>query len=271
MSIDDRQKENRQLDCFYTKQHVVRMCLDRLMQKADVSGHDIWLEPSAGSGAFLKHLPQPRIGLDIAPSYPSIMQSDFLQWQPNFFYKSMIVVGNPPFGKNSSLAVKFFNHATKFSSRIAMIFPRTFRKDSIVNRLNNNFHLQDELILESDSFELSGVSHAVPTVFQIWSYQAAKRAMRCAPKTHADFMFVNKDLADFAIQRVGANAGRVKQNINAVSPNSHYFLKTKNALAREAFHQLDWATVKYDTAGNPSISKPDIVNLYTKWISNHAR
>ena len=50
------------LDKFYTKQEVAKQLIDTIP-----GTYDLWLEPSAGAGAFLKHLPTPRLGLDIDP------------------------------------------------------------------------------------------------------------------------------------------------------------------------------------------------------------
>jgi len=52
-----------------------------------------------------------------------------------------IVVGNPPFGRISSLAVKFFNKSAEFADCIAFIIPRTFKRVSIQNKLSLNFEL----------------------------------------------------------------------------------------------------------------------------------
>ena len=57
-------------------------------------------------------------------------------------------LGNPPFGKNCSLAIKFFNKAAEFADLIAFIIPRTFKRISIQNKLNLNFSFI--LFLDSD-------------------------------------------------------------------------------------------------------------------------
>ena len=43
-------------------------------------------------------------------------------------YKNILIVGNPPYGKNCSTAINFFNHAVTISDFIAFIIPKTFRK-----------------------------------------------------------------------------------------------------------------------------------------------
>ena len=81
-----------------------------------------------------------------------------------------------------------------------------------------------------------------------------------------DFDFVN-DLADtdFIIQRVGANAGAVKvDNLSKWKKPSHYYIKAnidKNKLV-EIFNNISFEEVKYNTAGNPSISKDELIELY---------
>ena len=261
--------DSRALDRFLTSDSAVQFCLD-LLNKQNWDNIDLWLEPSAGEGAFLRYLPTPRIGLDISPSNNSeIIQKDFLQWSPHT--KSTIaVVGNPPFGKNSSLAVKFFNHSATFADCIAMILPRTFRKDSIVNRLDRNFHLKAETTMPNESYEFEGESYSVPTVFQIWSRKSKKRDLNLPSKSHAHFSFVDKNTGDFAVQRVGVNAGRVKLDMDSISPNSHYFLKEIVKGVLPIFKRIDWSDVKYETAGNPSISKAELVNQYTKEANSHA-
>lgn len=255
----------RELDCFFTKEAVVLQCLGYLRRQVDVSRHQLWLEPAAGTGAFLRHLPRPRLGMDIMPSStPEVKQGDFLTWLPSESQANIITIGNPPFGKNASLAVRFFNHAAQFSHRIAMILPRTFRKESIVNRLDRRFHLEGELPIPDNSFEFNGQSYSVPTVFQIWTRQAYRRQVWSAPKTHPHFVFTDRQQADFAVQRVGVRAGAVKPAMAAISPNSHYFLKAQSPRVAEIFGAIDWTPIKHDTAGNPSLSKADVVKMYVR-------
>ena len=107
--------------------------MDQFYTNEDVSieSYDIQLEPSAGTGSFYKLMnPQKRIGLDIEPKYNGIIKQDFLIYNPDAS-KSYICIGNPPFGKVSSLAIRFFNKCAQFSDVIAFIIPRTFNKVSV--------------------------------------------------------------------------------------------------------------------------------------------
>jgi predicted RNA methylase len=131
----------RKLDQFYTKSEIAKKCIDTVEKLCNFSNYDIILEPSAGCGTFLDLLPiDKRIGLDIDPKLPEIIKQDFLSFIPNKNH-TYLIIGNPPFGKNSSLAIKFFNISAEFSSVIAFILPRTFKKASIINKLNDKFNL----------------------------------------------------------------------------------------------------------------------------------
>ena len=48
---------------------------------------------------------------DIDPKNNLIQKVDFLKWRPTFTNGKIHVIGNPPFGKQSSLCHKFFKHS----------------------------------------------------------------------------------------------------------------------------------------------------------------
>ena len=164
------------LDQFYTAPEIAKMCYDKIWEKGFTkSNFDIFLEPSAGTGVFLKLMPKSkRIGLDLAPKDPEIKVMDFFDWKPPE-NSSVITIGNPPFGKMSSLAIKFFNHAAEFSEIIAFIVPLTFRKASVQDKLNLGFSCVRNMVLPKDAFLLDGTPYDVPCCFQIWQKSSGKR------------------------------------------------------------------------------------------------
>ena len=266
-------------DCFYTSEKVAKECWNELKivlaEKKINSNFDLWLEPSAGNGAFFDLLPRRnRRGIDIrASSNSAIEQGDFLKWPIEDFtskHKNIITVGNPPFGKNSSLAVKFFNRSAQFSNCIAMVFPRTFLKKSVQNRLDLNFKLIKSVLLREQSFEFNNKPYSVPCVFQIWLKENSKREKQIEPLTHKDFQFTTREHADFAIQRVGVDAGKIKVDFQNYADESHYFIKSNNTdkNVKERFLKIKWESIKHNTAGNPSISKRELVKLYSKQRDN---
>jgi hypothetical protein len=258
------QASSRSLDQFFTSTAVARACIAATLEAGRRWNAPTWLEPSAGQGVFLRQLPKPRIGLDIAPRDPEIQQCDFLDWVPEIDSGPILVVGNPPFGKNASLAVRFFNHSAKFAEMIAMIVPRTFQKASTHRKLDPHFHLLRELDVGTDAFIFDGLPYDVPTVFQIWLKSPRLRQDEKPLTRHPHFAFVAPDVADFAFQRVGARAGLVSTEGLQKSPQSHYFIasRTGSVDVRAVLSSIDWNPIKHRTAGNPSIGKSELVLAY---------
>lgn len=259
--------KNRLLDQFYTKNEVALDCVNKvkdIIQQNNVMAN-IWLEPSAGTGAFFNLLPDNKLGFDIEPRCSGVIEKDFLLAGVN--EDNCITIGNPPFGKNSSLAIKFFNKAAMFSSLIAFIVPKTFKKDSVIEKLNNNFHLIYECDIPKFSFIFNEKDYDVPCVFQVWKKESIKRVTKQKILTNSDFQFTNKDKASIAIQRVGVNAGKVKRVFDNCAIASHYFIKATEDII-VLLEKIDWSTVKYNTAGNPSISKRELIDLYEKVKNN---
>ena len=256
--------KSKELDQFYTKRLVAKDCYRKIVDfmldnKIDET---FWLEPSAGSGSFYSLLPEnKRLGLDLEPKVEGVLCHDFLSYPLD--RSDYLTIGNPPFGKNSSLAVKFFNKCAKHSNLIAFVLPKTFKKASTLKKLDKFFHLKYEYDLPDFSFEFEGKDYNVPSVFQIWVKSSKARENIAFITTHEDFVFTTKDNANYAIQRVGLAAGKVKEDFEKYAVASHYFIKSSEEV-KNIFKKINWSEVKYNTAGNPSISKTELIALYQK-------
>lgn len=245
------------LDQYYTNPAIAKQCIDEIAQSYNMENHQC-VEPSAGSGAFYNIMPSGSLAYDLEPKAYGIIESDFFNVKLVKSTIPIMTIGNPPFGKNASLAVKFFNHAATFSEVIAFIVPRTFRKPSIQNRLDGQFHIVHDSLLPSGSFIYEDEPYDVPCCFQIWERREEQRGRIVTRTLCDDFTFTTSDNADFAIQRVGANAGKIKTDLT-LSPESHYFIKGQ---VIDIMRMIDFSEVKMNTAGNPSISKHEIITLY---------
>lgn len=256
----------RALDKFYTKPAIAQACVARFQAWTGLAlsshPHPI-IEPSAGSGAFLPFLPAQALAYDIAPEHPQVRQADFLAL--GVPHKS-VVIGNPPFGRVCALAIRFFNHAAGQAEHIGFIVPRSFEKDSIIRRLHPDFLCVGQWVLPPDSFHLDGQPYSVPCCFQAWSRSAPPRCRRLGPLTHPDFAFVERHQAHFAVQRVGARAGTIKPEFAHVAASSHHFIRATGDARILAHHlaTLDLHALAARTAGNPSLSKREIVGAYMR-------
>jgi len=257
----------RALDQFFTRRDVAADCMSRLLAWTSSRPVDwLWIEPSAGGGAFLDAMPRPRIGIDVSSVHPEVIKADFLRWHPGETRRQIAVVGNPPFGKNASLARAFVNHAATFADVVALIVPRTFEKPAFINKLDRRLHLVGQHAVDDNAFEFDGEPYSVPTVFQIWERRKTLRELTARVMHHPDFSFVPASDAHFAFQRVGARAGLASVEGLRKSPQSHYFLKARedHRVLLERLRAIDWTPIKTRTAGNPSIGKGELIAAYSE-------
>lgn len=272
MSKSVPQETARKLDQFYTDPAYAQQFFNEIAQIIDLDQFDHVLEPSAGTGSFYNLMdPACRIGLDLEPKAAGIIKTDFFDWTPPKD-KRIVTIGNPPFGKSAGLAIKFFNRAAEFSDVIAFVIPRTFRKASVINRLNKNFHCIYDETVPDHSFIFNGSSYNVPCAAQIWQRQDKKRERIVTLKLEqiSDwFELVKPALSDFAIQRVGGRAGliRTTDRMN-FSAESHYFIRAHDLRVLPVFQNVDFDTVKFNTAGNPSVSPSELIEL---WVAQAVR
>lgn len=276
MSKKAVQDRSRELDQFYTNPTYAQAFYDVIKSTLDLNSADILLEPSAGSGSFYNIMdPAKRVGLDLEPKTAGIVQQDFFTWKPVPTSK-VITIGNPPFGKNSSLAVKFFNHAATFSDAIAFIIPRTFRKTSIINRLSRDFHLVYDTTSPDNSFIFNDKPYDVWCCAQIWVRKTTNRPViptYSLTDVKQWFEIVEPSQADFAIQRVGGRAGQIRtSDFKDYSKLSNYFIRQTHKDTLDIFKSIDFDGVKFNTALNPSISPSELVELWkeaaVKWGIN---
>ena len=255
------------VDTFMTKPPLAASLYE--VTKAKIAEHEIsfdrWLEPSAGDGAFYTLLPEGSLGIDIEKRIEGVVEHDFLSFT-DFGNHTFCTIGNTPFGKNASLAIRFFNHAARVSNAIALILPRTFRKASVQNKLDPYFHLIHEEVVPDNSFLHMGAEVNVPCVFQIWQKRKTKRphiATRCQGDGLEFLQSGRHHEATIAFQRVGVGAGAIKPIESGKpfpAPQSHYFIRCDEQ-AHAILRAIDFPG-RYDTAGNPSISKSEIVKAY---------
>lgn len=265
-------------DKFYTPGLVAKNCVARVAEVVGLRPDDLYIEPSAGAGAFCAHLPAERlIALDIAPDGPDIETGDFLQFQFPEHDARLIVIGNPPFGHNGGLARQFLRKAMEHADIVAFILPGSYAKPSVQRGINRFFHLVHEDVLADQAFETPAGEQKVRTVYQIWARQAEPRDIRPESMPEPDFTFV-RDIsdADLVIRRVGARAGTVfavpDVVASTVSPkgcsrNSNYFIRADGCdpvglMAR--LQALDLSALAQDGI-MPSLSKPDILAAYDAW------
>lgn len=191
-------KKNR-LDQYYTSKEIADWCWERLAWRYNLSCEE-FVEPSAGNGSFLRE--DVKItAYDLEPKVSGIIEKDFLTVDKKDL-QGKIVIGNPPFGWASSLALKFLNHCSE-AKVIAFILPRTFSKKLFQNKIDKNLHLVAEWDLPKNSFLLEGLPYDVPCCFQIWEREEYTRKEVNFDK----HVYLCED-GNLLLRRVGGRAGK---------------------------------------------------------------
>jgi len=268
-------KNINKLDQFYTNKNIALKCYNKLTELIDINDYDIHLEPSAGSGSFFDIMDNnKKIGLDVNPKKEGICKMNFFDYNPQH-NKKYLVIGNPPFGRVSSLAVKFFNKCSEFSNCIAFIIPRTFKRVSIQNRLNLYFKLiyNEDLPIKPCCFTPKMTAKCC---FQIWIKSKTKRKKIIYDKKHDHFEFLkygpkdNKNQptppknSDFVIKAYGGNCGElIDENLQSLRPKSWHWIKSKINIKelKKRFRKLNYSISK-DTVRQDSLGQKELIYLY---------
>lgn len=267
------------LDKFYTIPSVAKKCIDITESIYRWDDWELVVEPSAGNGSFFLQLPTKKcIGIDILPEHDGIIKQDFLTYHPDTSIKNILVIGNPPFGRVSSTAIKFFNHSSQWANTIAFIVPRTFRRISVQNKLNLNFKLIHDTDIPTSPCSFYPQMMA-KCCFQIWERSQNKRNIINLPTSHPHWIFLNfgeKDSnnqptpplnADFAIRAYGGKCGEiVTTNLGQLRPKSWHWIKSNidSHVLISNFNKLDY-TISLNTARQNSIGKGELVNIYSQF------
>lgn len=261
------------IDKYYTNDKAVNYCFNLIKQYLDIDyENDMVIEPSAGNGAFInviKQITKNNLFIDLEPENEEIKKQDYLNLDTSFKlnYRKTHVIGNPPFGRQSSLAISFIKKSCEYCDSISFILPKSFKKDSLKKHFPLNFHLLLEDELPLNSFLVEGKEYNVPCVFQIWEKKSEQRVKKDKLEP-INFMFVDKtEPHDISFRRVGVYAGKIETDTTDKSIQSHYFIKFTRKINKELFAQLN--NIKFDTdntVGPKSISKQELIEQFNQLL-----
>jgi predicted RNA methylase len=229
------------------------------------------LEPAGGTGSFLKAAAKVGakdfLSFDIEPKHDGVKKQNFLQ--ATLSGSNAVTISNPPFGRNNSLSIPFFNKAADHSEFICFIVPRSWRKWSVINRLDRRFHLVADHDIQIDYEDESGqklsVQNNLATCFQIW-----QRKLDLRPK----YSVVDKGLiekttakhADVALTIFGFGCGKVLTEFDRKPNTTKMFLKLHHPQALKALQTANFAKFSKNTAYTQALSLAEINYLLNESI-----
>jgi predicted RNA methylase len=229
------------------------------------------LEPAGGTGSFVEAAfakgVKEVISFDIEPLHEKVLLGSFLDQE--LTQQNLITISNPPFGRNNSLSIPFFNHAAPVSDAICFIVPRSWRKWSVTNRLDLSFELVSDQDLDIDYVDSGGElisdKSRLATCFQIWKRTEAPRV----PVKITDMGVVQKvspELADISMTIFGYGCGSIKQDFERVPNTTQLFLKLNHPQALAALRSADFSRFFKSTAYTEALSIQEINYLLNEQI-----
>lgn len=229
------------------------------------------LEPAGGTGAFLKAAAKVGakniLSFDIEPKHAGVKKQNFLQ--ATLSDTQAVTISNPPFGRNNSLSIPFFNKAAEHSEFICFIVPRSWRKWSVINRLDRRFHLVADHDIQIDYEDESGqklsVQNNLATCFQIW-----QRKSQLRPKYSViDQGLIEKTTpakADVALTIFGFGCGKLLTEFERKPNTTRMFLKLHHPKALAALKTVDFNKFSKNTAYTQALSLQEINYLLNERI-----
>jgi len=196
------------LDKWYTSEQDVEICWQLVRDTIGISRN--FVEPFAGNGAFLRDNLNIE-AFDILPERKDIIQRDFFSFKEDDF-KDKSIITNPPYGKNSSIALKSIHHGFKCGAEyICLILPLTFKKKLyMANKVGFKY---------VDSCEISSVflGKKIPSYFQILKSEKIENI-----EVDNIFKEVPPEDSNIFVRRVGGRAG---QTVESYNKNTTYSIK----------------------------------------------
>ncbi|MEY4559562.1 MAG: hypothetical protein RLZ82_577 [Actinomycetota bacterium] len=229
------------------------------------------MEPAGGTGSFLKAAAKAGatdfLSFDIEPKHANVTKANFLD--ATLTGDNAVTISNPPFGRNNSLSIPFFNKAANHSEFICFIVPRSWRKWSVINRLDRRFHLvadhDIQIDYEDDAGEKLSVKNGLATCFQIWQRKDTLRPLYSV----SDRGIIEKtdsQNADVALTIFGFSCGKVMTEFERKPNSTKMFLKLHHPQALKALQTVDFSKFYKNTAYTQALSLPEINYLLNESI-----
>ena len=232
------------------------------------------LEPAGGTGAFVKAAQAAGaakvVSFDIDPKFSGIRRGDFLDSNPRLPLDT-VAISNPPFGRNNSLSIPFFNHAAERCEYICFIVPRSWRKWSVINRLDRRFELIADHDMRIDYVDDRGEhinrKQSLNTCFQIWRrLPEGRRRPLIRVADRGVLEKTSPSEADIALRVFGFGCGTVLEDFERKPNSTLMFLKLHHPAALAALRSVNFERFFSNTAYTEALSFQEINYLVNEAV-----
>ena len=256
---------------YYTPADLAQSMLQEVLGLVPNLASRTILEPAGGTGSFIEAAKKLGVknflSFDIEPKHESVLQANFLE--ATVQVSDAVTVSNPPFGRNNSLSIPFFNKAADHSEFICFIVPRSWRKWSVINRLDRRFHLVADHDIKIDYEDQHGEKlskkTALATCFQIWQRKENLRP-KYLVEDHGLVTKTDAKSADVALTIFGFGCGKVQTEFDRKPNSTKMFLKLNHPGALAALSTVDFSKFFKNTAYTQALSLQEINYLLNEEI-----
>lgn len=257
---------------YYTPEETVKECMRVVDVVTDGRNHPrVYLEPAGGTGMFVRELEKRGevVSYDIEPKAEGIQRTENFLTEDISSLSEVITVTNPPFGRANSLCVPFFNKCAEVSDVIGFLVPKSWRKWSVINKLDRRFHLVSDTEMEVD-YDYDGVQKSkgrLKTVFQVWERRDYERDLLTAE----DRGYITKcgyEDADVSLTVFGRGCGKVRRVFPRKSNTTQMFLKCNEDWVLEALGKLEYERFYENVAFVEALSIKEIWYLLNEYHDN---
>jgi len=257
---------------FYTPKELAKTLTNKVAQVVGGLNDRTVIEPAGGTGSFVtaaKELGAKKVlSFDIEPKADGVILADFLTNEIKDVTDA-VTISNPPFGRNNSLSIPFFNKAANHSQFIAFVVPRSWRKWSVINRLDRNFHLihDEDLAIDyvDETGEMVWQKARLNTCFQIWEKRDTPREL-IKVKDLGLITKVSPIDADVALTVFGYGCGKVRTEFDRIPNSTVMFLKLNDKRVLSALNRVDFSKFYKNTAYTEALSLQEIRYLLNQEI-----
>jgi predicted RNA methylase len=257
---------------FYTPKELAKTLTNKVAQVVGGLNDRTVIEPAGGTGSFVtaaKELGAKKVlSFDIEPKADGVILADFLTNEIKDVTDA-VTISNPPFGRNNSLSIPFFNKAANHSQFIAFVVPRSWRKWSVINRLDRNFHLihDEDLAIDyvDETGEMVWQKARLNTCFQIWEKRDTPREL-IKVKDLGLITKVSPIDADVALTVFGYGCGKVRTEFDRIPNSTVMFLKLNDKRVLSALNRVDFSKFSKNTAYTEALSLQEIRYLLNQEI-----
>jgi len=258
---------------YYTPIEISTYCVEKMLDVVK-NKNVTWLEPAGGKGAFIEALLikgiKNIVSFDIEPLHKMVQLTDnFLTENlSNLNLERSITLTNPPFGRANSLAIPFFNKCAEVSDCIGFIVPKSWRKWSVINKLNTSFHCiyDEELQVNYDYPNANEKSkNKLATVFQIWERQSLEREI-IKIEDRGYIKKVKPEEADVSLTVFGRGCGKIKTDFPRIPNTTQMFLKIENSEVLAALQSVDFSRFFNNVAFVEALSIMEINYLLNEYF-----